>query len=63
MAMRPKIKIEKECRNKWNKSRNYDKGMGSYTCYYRGWSVDVWGVYSPKAAIRRIRKMIKKGEL
>lgn len=35
----------------------------SYTCYYRGWSVDVWGVYSPKAAIRRINKMIKNGDL
>ena len=61
--MIPKIKIEKESRHKWNKSRNYDKGVGSYTCYYKGWSVDVWGVYSPKAAIRCIRKMIKKGEL
>ena len=50
-------------KHKWNKSRNYDKGMGSYTCYYKGWSVDVWNVYSPKAAIRRIRKMIKNADL
>ena len=50
-------------KHKWNKSRNKDRGIGSYTCYYKGWSVDVWNVYSPKAAIRRIRKMIKKGEL
>ena len=50
-------------KHKWNKSRNYDKGMGSYTCYYKGRSIDVWGVYSPKAAIRCIRKMIKNGKL
>ena len=57
------MKIKIYDKHKWNKSRNYDKGMGSYTCYYKGWSVDVWNVYSPKAAIRRINKLIKKGEL
>ena len=36
-----KIKIEKDCRHKWNKSRNYDRDVGCYTCYYKGWSVDV----------------------
>lgn len=61
--MKPKIKIDKEQRHKWNKSRNYDKGMGSYTCYYKGSSVDVWGVYSPKAAIRQLIKAIKRGDV
>ena len=46
---------------KLNKSRNYDKGFGSYICYYKGQSIDVCGVYSPKAAIRLVKKMIKKG--
>lgn len=57
-----KVKIDKESYHKWNKSRNYDKGYGCYTCYYNGNSIDVYGVYSPKAAIRRIIKGIKKGE-
>jgi len=57
-----KVKIDKESCHKWNKSRNYDRGYGCYTCYYKGNSIDVWGVYSPKAAIRRIIKGIKKGE-
>lgn len=57
-----KVKIDKESCHKWNKSRNYDIGYGCYTCYYKGNSIDVWGVYSPKAAIRRIIKGIKKGE-
>ena len=50
-------------KHKWSKSRNYDRGYGCYTCYYKGNSIDVWNVYSPKAAIRRINKLIKKGEL
>lgn len=57
------MKIKIYDKHKWNKSRNYDKGVGSYTCYYKGHSIDVWGVYSPKAAIRRLNKLIKKGEL
>lgn len=57
------MKIKIYDKHKWNKSRNYDKGMGSYICYYKGHSIDVYGVYSPKAAIRCIRKMIKNGNL
>lgn len=57
------MKIKIYDKHKWNKSRNYDKGCGSYTCYYKGNSIDVWHVYSPKAAIRCINKLIKKGEL
>ena len=44
-------------------SRTKDKGFASYTCYYKGHSIDVFGVYSPKAAIRLFNKLIKKGEL
>lgn len=44
-------------------SRTKDKGFASYTCYYKGHSIDVFGVYSPKAAIRLVNKLIKKGEL
>lgn len=54
-------KIEVNPNSKWNKSRNYDRGLGSYICYYKGQSIDVFGVYSPKAAIRRIKKLIKIG--
>lgn len=54
-------KIEVNPNSKWNKSRNYDRGFGSYICYYKGQSIDVFGVYSPKAAIRRIKKLIKIG--
>lgn len=57
------MKIKIYDKHKWNKSRNYDRGYGCYTCYYKGNSIDVWYVYSPKAAIRRINKLIKKGEL
>lgn len=57
------MKIKIYDKHKWNKSRNYDKGVGCYTCYYKGRSIDVWNVYSPKAAIRRLNKLIKKGEL
>lgn len=39
------------------------KGRGSYICYYKGHSIDVFGVNSPKAAIRLVNKLIKKGEL
>lgn len=46
---------------KLNKSKNYDRGFGSFTVYYKGTSYDIFGVYSPKAAVRQIRKMIKKG--
>lgn len=38
-----KVKIDKESCHKWNKSRNYDRGYGCYTCYYNGNSIDVWG--------------------
>ena len=44
-------------------SRTKDKGFASYTCYYKGHSIDVFGVYSPKAAIRLVNKLIKNGEL
>ena len=44
-------------------SRTKDKGFASYTCYYKGHSIDVFGVYSPKAAIRLVNKLIQKGEL
>lgn len=57
------MKIKIYDKHKWNKSRNYDKGCGNYTCYYKGNPIDVWRVYSPKAAIRCINKLIKKGEL
>lgn len=56
-----KIKIYDK--HKYSKSKNKDRGFGSYICYYKGHSIDVWGVYSPKAAIRKINKLIKKGEL
>lgn len=48
---------------KYSKSKNKDRGFGSYICYYKGHSIDVWGVYSPKAAIRKLNKMINLGEL
>lgn len=44
---------------KFNKSRNKEKGLGSYIVYYNGHSIDIFGVYSPKAAIRICRKYIK----
>lgn len=44
-------------------SHTKDKGFASYTCYYKGHSIDVFGAYSPKAAIRLVNKLIKKGEL
>ena len=44
-------------------SRTKDKGFASYTCYYNGHSIDVFGAYSPKAAIRLVNNLIKKGEL
>ena len=44
-------------------SRTKDKGFASYTCYYKGHSIDVFGVYSPKEAIRLVNKLIQKGEL
>jgi hypothetical protein len=55
-----KFKTSKE---KWNKSRNKDKRLGSYIVYYKGTSIDVFGVYSPKAAIRKCRKLVEKGEI
>lgn len=45
---------------KMNKSSHYDKGFGSYIVYYKGISYDVFGVYSPKAAIRKLRKFLKE---
>lgn len=54
-----KIKIYDK--HKWSKSK--DKGYASYVCYYKGHSIDVFGVYSPKAAVRKINKMIKLGKL
>lgn len=45
---------------KFNKSKNYDKGYGSYICYYNGISYDIFGVYSPKAAIRKFIKYVLK---
>lgn len=57
----PSYKIKIYDKHKWSRSR--DKGYASYVCYYKGHSIDVWGVYSPKAAIRKINKMIKLGEL
>ena len=59
--MKGKIKIYNP--EKFSKSKNKDRGFGEYTCYYKGHSIDVWGVYSPKAAIRKINRLIKKGEL
>ena len=59
--MKGKIKIYSP--EKFSKSKNKDRGFGSYVCYYKGHSIDVWGVYSPKAAIRKLNKMIKLGEL
>lgn len=44
---------------KFNKSRNKEKGLGSYIVYYNGHSIDIFNVYSPKAAIRKCRKYIK----
>ena len=44
-------------------SRTKDKGFASYTCYYKRNSIDVFGVYSPQAAIRLVNKLIQKGEL
>lgn len=48
---------------KYSRSKNKDKGFASYTCYYKGHSIDVYGKYSPKAAVRSVLKLIKKGEL
>ena len=50
-------------KTKFSKSKNKDRGFGEYTCYYKGHSIDVFVVYSPKAAIRVINKLIKKGEI
>lgn len=44
-------------------SRSKDKGCAGHVCYYKGHSIDVWGVYSPKAAVRVIRRMIKNNEI
>lgn len=44
-------------------NRIKDKGFASYICYYKGHSIDAFGVYSPKAAIRLVNKLIKNGEL
>ena len=33
------MKIKIYDKHKWNKSRNYDRGCGSYTCYYKGNSI------------------------
>ena len=44
-------------------SRSKDKGYAGYVCYYKGHSIDVWGVYSPKAAVRVIMRMIKNNEI
>lgn len=49
--------------HKWSKSRNKDRGFGSYTVYYKNHSIDVYGVYSPKAAIRKVLNLIKRGDL
>lgn len=45
---------------KYSHSRNKDKGKGSYICYYKEKFIDVFGMYSPKAAIRLVRKLIKR---
>lgn len=42
---------------KFSKSKNKDRGFGSYICYYKGHSIDIFGVYSPKAAVRLVRKL------
>ena len=58
--MKPtKGKIKIYYPQKFSKSRNYDRGYGGYTCYYKGNSIDVCGVYSPKAAVRKIIKYYK----
>ena len=54
-----KIKIP----NKTKFSYSRDRGYASYICYYKGHSIDVFGVYSPKAAVRMIIKMIKNNKL
>lgn len=46
---------------KYNKSRNYDKGLGCYIVYYNNHSYDIFDVYSPKAAVRKIKKLIERG--
>ena len=46
---------------KYSKSKNKDKGFACYTIYYKGLSFDVYGVYSPKAAVRTIIKCLRKG--
>ena len=49
---------------KYSRSQNKGwRGFTSYTCYYKGHSIDVYGKYSPKAVVRCILKLIKKGEL
>lgn len=53
------MKLKPYIKHKWNKSRNYDKGYGCYTVYHKGFSIDIFGVYSPKAAIRRVLKLMK----
>ena len=60
MKIATKGKIKIYFPEKFNKSRNYDRGAASYICYYKGESIDVFGVYSPKAAIRKVNKFIKK---
>lgn len=49
---------------KYSRSKNKEwHGFASYICYYKGHSIDVYGKYSPKAAIRLINKLIKAGKL
>lgn len=57
-----KIKIYEPI--KYSRSKNKEwRGFASYICYYKGHSIDVYGKYSPKAAVRSILKLIKRGEL
>jgi hypothetical protein len=58
-----KLRYTTHSLDKFNKSKNKEKGLGSYVVYYNGHSIDIFGVYSPKAAIRKCRKLIEKGEI
>ena len=60
MKIETKGKIKIYFKKKINKTRKNDRGAASYICYYKGESIDVFGVYSPKAAIRKVNKYIKK---